>query len=104
MPAAAFGRVLPLAVIARPVERDPEKPGLKLAVSLERMEAFDDRQKHFLADLLHIFAGEVEAQLKDKAPGGGVMPVEEFIPRLRLTPAAGIVKTVGDCSFSGGET
>ena len=54
--AAAFGRVLALAVIARLVGGDAEEPGLKLAPAVEGIEVPDDGQEDFLANLLHVFA------------------------------------------------
>ena len=86
--AAAFSRVLALAVIARLVGGDAEQPGLKLASTMEGFEVPDDGQEDFLANLLDVLARKVVAELEDKAPRCRVMPVEQFVPGLRFTPAA----------------
>ena len=86
--AAAFGRVLALAVIARLVGGDAEQPGLKLALAVKGIEVPDDGQEDLLANLLRVLAREIVPKLKDEAPRRRVMPVEQLVPRLRLTPAA----------------
>src|SRR5206468_161244 len=86
--AAALGRMLSLAIVPRAVERNAEKPGLKLAVALERVEAFDDRQENFLANFLHVLTREIESELKDKAASGGIVAVEELVPCLSVALAA----------------
>src|SRR5439155_11207244 len=86
--AAALGRMLSLAIVPRAVERNAEKPGLKLAVALERVEAFDDRQENVLANFLHVLTREIESELKDKAASGGIVAVDELVPCLGLALAA----------------
>ena len=86
--AAAFGRVLALAVIPRLVGGDAEEPGLKLAAAVEGIEVPDDGQEDFLANLLDVLAREIVPELKDKAPRRRVMPVEQLVPGPRLTTAA----------------
>jgi hypothetical protein len=86
--AAAFGGVPAFAIIPGFVGRDPEQPGLKLAPAAERIEIPDHGQERFLADFLGIFRREIGRELKDEAPGGGVMQVEQFVPRIRFAPAA----------------
>ena len=54
--AAAFGRVLALAIIVRLVRGDAEQPGLKLAPAMEGIEVADDGQEDFLANLLDVLA------------------------------------------------
>src|SRR5690349_914948 len=64
----------------RLVGRHAKEPCLELAIALKGLQAFDHRQECFLANLLYILRSEGRANLKDKAPGGAVMCVEEFIP------------------------
>ena len=86
--AAAFGGMEALAVIAGFVGGDAEQPGLKLAAAVEGLEVPDDGEEDFLANLLDVLAGEIVPELEDKAPGGGVMQVEQFVPGPRLAAAA----------------
>ena len=86
---AAFDRTLTLDVIVRLVRGDTKQPRLKLAVSLERDEVLDHSKERFLANLLHVFAGEVGADLLNKAGRSGVVPVEQLVPGICVTfPAA----------------
>ena len=88
MPAAAFGGRAPLTVVARLVGGDAEYPGLELAVALEGGKTFYDGKKNFLGDFLDVFAGKIVRQLEDEAPGGGIVPVEQFVPGAGIACAA----------------
>jgi hypothetical protein len=61
---------------------------LELAPAVKGIEVADDGQEDFLANLLDVLAREIVAKLKDKAPRRCVVPVEQFVPGPRLTPAA----------------
>ena len=82
MTAAAFHRVLALAVIASLVRGDAEEPRLELRVPLKGVQALDDREENFLANLFHVFTGEVRRQLKHEPGGCAVVEIEERIPSL----------------------
>src|SRR5262245_35724068 len=77
-----------LPVIARLIRGDAKEPGLKLALALEGFDILDDREKNFLANLLHIFPSEIASELKNKSPRGGIMPIEELVPGGGISPPA----------------
>src|SRR5205823_6154451 len=85
---APFDRVLPLAIIARPIGSDAKQPRLELRIPLKRMQTFDDCQKYFLTHLLDIFPREIGRKLENEPPGGSVMLIEQLIPSLSLALAA----------------
>src|SRR5205807_6598145 len=87
---APFDRVLPLAIIARPIGSDTKQPRLELRIALEGMQTFDDCQKHFLTHLFDIFPREIGRELKDKSPCCRVVLIEQLVPGLSLAFAAAL--------------
>lgn len=88
LPAAALGRAQALAVVVGLVGGDAKEPGLELAVALEGAQTFDDGQKGFLADFLHIFAVEIRRELEDETPRRRVVQIKKLVPSLRLAATA----------------
>jgi hypothetical protein len=55
---------------------------------MKGIQVLYDRQENLLANFLGVFAGQIMAELKDKAASRRVMKVEQFIPRRSLAAAA----------------
>jgi len=77
---STLGGVLAFTKILRFIGCNPENPGLKLTLTVKRIQVPDNRKENFLTNLFNVLGLEITSELEYKSTGCLVVLIKKLIP------------------------